>query len=156
MVRRLVVALMASAAVVAGGMAALAPPLRAAGQSSIPSYDHVFVIVGENHSFSDAIGNPVAPNLNALEKQFGLSTQCFGVTHTSEPNYVALLGGSPFNVHSDAAYYTQQVAQQTSSASWTARTSPGRRTCNRCRTRTTRRSAIRRTATARRTRTRCT
>src|SRR5215472_11304454 len=72
-------------------------------------YDHIFVIVGENHSFADVIGNPAAPNLNALASAYGLATNYFGVTHPSEPNYVALLGGSPFTVNSDDPYYVQQV-----------------------------------------------
>ena len=31
------------------------------------------------------------------------------MSHPSEPNYVALLGGSPFTVNSDDPYYTQRV-----------------------------------------------
>ena len=112
MARRLVVTVLACAAVVAAGIGALAPPLDTAGQSTVPAYDHVFVIVEENHSFSDVIGNPAAPNLNALASEFGLSTSYFGVTHPSEPNYVALLGGDTFGVNSDDAYYTQMVAKQ--------------------------------------------
>src|SRR5215470_12013888 len=87
--------------------------LAPAGASPQPAaashYDHIFVIVEENHSFTDVIGNPAAPNLNALASAYGLATNYFGVTHPSEPNYVALLGGSPFAVNSDDAYYVQQV-----------------------------------------------
>ena len=64
-------------------------------------YDHVFVIVEENHGFADVIGNPAAPNLNALASQYGVATSYFAVSHPSEPNYVALLGGSTFTVASD-------------------------------------------------------
>jgi hypothetical protein len=46
-------------------------------------YDHLFVIVEENHGFSDVIGNPAAPNLNALARQYGLATAYYGVTHPS-------------------------------------------------------------------------
>src|SRR6266568_5477239 len=35
----------------------------------------LFVIVEENHGFSDVIGNPAAPNLNALASQYGLATR---------------------------------------------------------------------------------
>jgi hypothetical protein len=34
--------------------------------SSFPPYDHVFLIVEENTSASALIGNPAAPELNAL------------------------------------------------------------------------------------------
>jgi hypothetical protein len=77
----------------------------------VPKYDHIFVIVEENHGFTDVIGNPAAPNLNALAQQFGVATNYFGVSHPSEPNYVALLGGSTFGVASDDAYFVNTVQQ---------------------------------------------
>jgi phospholipase C len=95
--------LTASAALTAGAATASGPP-------GVARYDHIFVIVEENHGFADVVGNPAAPNLNALASQFGIATQYFGVTHPSEPNYVALLGGSPFGVTSDNPYWTQSVA----------------------------------------------
>src|SRR5262252_6813993 len=88
----------------------LAPASASAQTASASHYDHIFVIVEENHSFTDVIGNPAAPNLNALASIYGVATNYFGVTHPSEPNYVALLGGSPFSVTSDDAYYDQRVA----------------------------------------------
>src|SRR5262245_64687466 len=85
--------------------AAASPPAApAAGH-----YDHVFVIVEENHGFTDIIGNPAAPNLNVLASRYGLATNYFGVAHPSEPNYVALLGGSPFTVASDDPYYVNRA-----------------------------------------------
>jgi hypothetical protein len=88
----------AGAALVAGGVsnASASPP---------PTYDHVFVIVEENHSFTDVIPNPAAPNLNALAAQYGVATNYFGITHPSEPNYVALLGGSFFGIQDDNPYW---------------------------------------------------
>jgi hypothetical protein len=73
-------------------------------------YDHIFVIVEENHGYTDVIGNPAAPNLNALASAYGVATDYFGVAHPSEPNYVALLGGGTFTVNSDNPYYIQRVA----------------------------------------------
>jgi phospholipase C len=91
------------------GTAAAAMGTTSAGTGS-SHYDHVFVIVEENHGYSDVIGNPAAPNLNALADEYGIATNYYAVTHPSEPNYVALLGGSNFGVTSDNAYYTQRVA----------------------------------------------
>ncbi|MCW2948448.1 MAG: Phosphoesterase family protein [Actinoallomurus sp.] len=89
-----------------GGSAQVA----AAGVAGAPQhYDHVFVVVMENHGYSDVIGNPAAPNLNALAKQYGSATAYYAVTHPSEPNYVAMLGGSPSGVASDNPYYVNQV-----------------------------------------------
>jgi hypothetical protein len=69
----------------------------------------VFVIVEENHGYADVIGNPAAPNLNALAQQYGLATDYSAVTHPSEPNYVAMLGGSPYAATNDNAYYVNSV-----------------------------------------------
>ena len=113
MARRSKWGLFAIGAIAAGVVGAVNAPLHAGAQpSAVPSYDHMFVIVEENHGASDVIGNPaIAPNLNALAHTFGVSTDYFGVSHPSEPNYVALLGGSTFGVSSDDAYYTQTVNQ---------------------------------------------
>src|SRR5436190_3506998 len=83
----------------------------AAPASAAPGghYDHLFVIVEENHGFADVIGNPAAPNLNALAARYGLATAYFGVAHPSEPNYVGLLGGDTFGVADDNPYYLNRV-----------------------------------------------
>jgi len=80
------------------------------GRAPASHYDHIFVIVEENHSFTDVIGNPATPNLNALAKTYGIATKYFAVAHPSEPNYVAILGGSPFSVQNDNPYYLNRVA----------------------------------------------
>jgi hypothetical protein len=91
---------------------AAVPASAAAGATSpVPHYDHIFVIVEENHGFTDVIGNPAAPNLNALAQRFGLATEYFGVSHPSEPNYVGLLGGNTFGVASDDPYFINKVNQ---------------------------------------------
>ena len=62
--------------VVAVGVAAVAGGGAAAGRAgSVPPYDHIMVVVEENHGFGDVIGNPAAPNLNYLAKTFGLATE---------------------------------------------------------------------------------
>jgi hypothetical protein len=81
----------------------------AVAADTFPSYDHVFLIVEENHGFSQIIGNPAAPNLNRLANQFGLATASFAVGDPSEPNYVAMLGGSTFGISDDNAYYLNAV-----------------------------------------------
>jgi len=65
---------------------------------------HLFLIMMENHSTEDIIGNTEdAPFLNDLLKQTGVryATQYFGVTHPSMPNYLALLSGSTQGVFDD-------------------------------------------------------
>ena len=74
-------------------------------QSAVPHYQHVVEIMMENTSYSTIIGNPNAPNLNALAQTYELATDYFGVTHPSEPNYVANVGGSYFGIQDDNAFY---------------------------------------------------
>lgn len=76
---------------------------------SKPSYDHVFVIVEENTAASEIIGDPNAPTFNQLAQTYGLATHYYGVTHPSEPNYVAMIGGSYHEIQDDASYTTHQI-----------------------------------------------
>jgi hypothetical protein len=46
--------------------AVLAIVSSTAGAASLPRYDHVFMLVEENHGYQDIIGNPAAPTINAL------------------------------------------------------------------------------------------
>src|SRR5579883_757533 len=75
----------------------------------VPGFDHIFVIVMENHGYDEIIGNANAPHINALASKYGLATNYYAVTHPSEPNYVALIGGSYFGIQDDAPYYTHTI-----------------------------------------------
>jgi hypothetical protein len=92
---------------IARASALAASPSPAA--ATFPRYDHIFLIIEENHGFSQIIGNPAAPNLNRLAKQFGLATASFSVADPSAPNYVAMLGGSTFGIADNNAYYLHTV-----------------------------------------------
>ncbi len=74
------------------------------GAGGIPAYQHIFVVVMENHNYQQIIGNPHAPRINSLAQRYGLATHYYGITHPSEPNYVALIGGSNFGIQSDDPY----------------------------------------------------
>jgi hypothetical protein len=81
-------------------------PVGSASQAlSVPAYDHVFLIINENHNYNQIIGNPAAPIINALANAYGLATSYTGVSDPSEPNYVAMLGGSDFGINSDDPYF---------------------------------------------------
>ncbi len=98
----------ATAAVALAGAAwAVSPGVSSAGTvtSPIPRYQHIVEIMMENTSYSTIIGNPVAPQLNALANAYGLATNYFGVTHPSEPNYMANIAGSNFGVQDDNQFY---------------------------------------------------
>ena len=60
----------------------------------LANFSHVFIIVFENHEYSQIIGSSNAPYFNSIARQYGLATAYTGVTHPSLPNYMALTGGA--------------------------------------------------------------
>jgi phosphatidylinositol-3-phosphatase len=67
----------------------------------VPHLDHVFLIMMENHSYSQIINNPNAPFINRLAKSANAATNYFAVAHPSLTNYLEVVGGSNFGVLSD-------------------------------------------------------
>jgi len=74
-------------------------------QAQQPAFDHIVVVIEENHSFGDIIGNSAAPNLNALASSGanivsaatdpqGNTSGSHAVRHPSQPNYLELYSGS--------------------------------------------------------------
>lgn len=69
--------------------------------NGIPHLDHVFLIMMENHGYSQIMNNPNAPFINQYAKAAGLATNYFAVGHPSLTNYLEVVGGSNFGVQSD-------------------------------------------------------
>ncbi|HTY84333.1 MAG TPA: alkaline phosphatase family protein [Silvibacterium sp.] len=67
----------------------------------IPHLDHVFLIMMENHGYSQILNNPNAPFINKYARSANLATNYFAVAHPSLTNYLEVVGGSNFGVHSD-------------------------------------------------------
>ena len=63
------------------------------GGPTTPTADHVFLVVLENHSFSQVIGNPAMPYLNSLATQNSLAANYFANLHPSIGNYFMLTTG---------------------------------------------------------------
>lgn len=78
----------------------------ALAQTTIPMPSHVVVVIEENHSYSEIMGSPQAPYINTLASEGAVFTHSYGVTHPSEPNYLALFSGSTHGVTSDACPLT--------------------------------------------------
>ena len=64
----------------------------------VPRPDHVVVVILENEHRSSVMGSRHAPYLNKLAARGANLTQSFGVTHPSQPNYLALFSGSTHGV----------------------------------------------------------
>ena len=85
MTRQLIAAVVAAAWLVCvnGGLALAAPPRPA----------HVVVVIEENHTLAQVVGSGNAPYLATVARNGALFTHAHGVTHPSQPNYLALLSG---------------------------------------------------------------
>ena len=87
------IVLLAATAVSCGGSAASRTPL--------PRFDHVIVVVLENKSQSNVLGNAEAPNFNGFAKRYAVLSHYGGVAHPSLPNYLALVSGSTHGITTD-------------------------------------------------------
>lgn len=76
-------------------LAALLAPVIALAQPALPRPDHVVVVIFENHGFSQIIGSPDAPYINALanDSASALFTDSYAIAHPSQPNYIDLYSG---------------------------------------------------------------
>jgi acid phosphatase len=61
--------------------------------AQVPHSNHVVVVVEENHSLSQVIGNPAMPYFNSLATTYALATQYYANTHPSIGNYFMLTTG---------------------------------------------------------------
>ncbi|GAA1969293.1 alkaline phosphatase family protein [Catenulispora subtropica] len=101
----------AGAALALAGLAATAAPAQAAG--GVPRYDHVVLVMEENHSYDEVIGSSSAPYINNTLAAGGASfTQSFAIEHPSEPNYLDLFSGSNQGVTDDSCPHTFSTANE--------------------------------------------
>ena len=79
---------------------------------ALPHPDHVVIVIFENKSFSQIIGNAAAPNINALAAEganivnsatdpIAATTGSHALRHPSQPNYLELFSGSNQGVLQD-------------------------------------------------------
>ena len=72
-----------------------------------PAYDHVVIVVEENHGYDQIVGSPDAPYINdKLIREGVLITNAYGEQHPSQPNYFWLFSGSNQGITSDDPYWT--------------------------------------------------
>jgi phosphatidylinositol-3-phosphatase len=62
---------------------------------------HVFVIMMENTGIEALLGNPNAPWINQAVQTYGVAGNYYGVTHPSQPNYIAATAGTTQGVPDD-------------------------------------------------------
>lgn len=72
----------------------------------MPAPAHTVVVVMENHSYGDIIGNPGAGFINRLAREGALFTRSYAITHPSQPNYLDLFSGSDHGITDDSCPHT--------------------------------------------------
>ncbi|HEX4687937.1 MAG TPA: alkaline phosphatase family protein [Nocardioides sp.] len=73
------------------------PSTPTAHRADLPT--KVLVVIEENHSFDQMRSG--MPYLAGLSERYGYATQWHAITHPSEPNYLAIAGGSTFGITDD-------------------------------------------------------
>ena len=95
----LTVSLLAAAVTIA--MVTTSSSAGASGAGNVGSFKHVFVIMMENTGSDSLLGNPNAPWINQAVQTYGVAGNYYGVTHPSQPNYIASTSGSTNGVADD-------------------------------------------------------
>jgi phosphatidylinositol-3-phosphatase len=72
-------------------------------RASAVHLERIAVLVLENRSWDQIIGNPRAPFLNGLARRGALATHYYALTHPSLPNYLAMTTGGHQSVNRDCS-----------------------------------------------------
>jgi len=67
----------------------------------IPNFQHIVIVVFENEEFNTLVGSDKMPYFNKLARSYTLLTQYFAITHSSLPNFLAMIGGDTFRINFD-------------------------------------------------------
>ena len=95
-----------------GGGSSSSSALISTGTTNVPAFSHVFIVVEENHSYGEVVGNAGMPYFNGLANSYGLATQFYGNAHPSLPNYFELTAGDGTSITGVAGdSYTGPMAQ---------------------------------------------
>lgn len=78
-----------------------AAPTSTAGASPTGAPPHVMVIMMENKSYDEVVGQASQPYTNGLADDYGSATRSYAFGHPSLPNYLDLVSGSNQGVSDD-------------------------------------------------------
>ena len=78
-----------------------AAPAARPDSPNVQHLQHVFVIMMENTGIEALLNNPNAPWINQAVQTYGVAGNYYGVTHPSQPNYIAATAGTRAGVPDD-------------------------------------------------------
>ena len=85
-----------------GGLVfARSAPVSASNHDGTRQFKHVFTIMMENTGIEALLSNPNAPWINQAILHHGVAGNYYGVTHPSQPNYIAATSGALNGVATD-------------------------------------------------------
>ncbi len=102
--RTLRLLLLAAALAGCNNAGALSPLATAGGTATADAKyttKYVQLVIFENESYDDVIGNPQAPYMTGLANKWANMTNSHAIAHPSQPNYLALFSGSTQGVTGD-------------------------------------------------------
>jgi len=126
-----IVALLVGALSVSSAPAAKPPTATPSGPTptpvpvTLPHPDHIVIVIEENHSYSQIIGDPCCPYMNAQANAGANMTNFFAIEHPSQPNYLDIFSGSNQSATNDTCppngspYSTANLGQELLAASLT-------------------------------------
>jgi phosphatidylinositol-3-phosphatase len=79
-------------------------PFGSAAAGGQPVFGHVYLIVMENHGYDAVVKGTQMPYLKSLITKGGVATAYEGVSHPSQPNYIALFSGDLQDVDDDSVH----------------------------------------------------
>lgn len=93
--------LFAAVAAAALGIGVVNATEIAASKTRFVKFDHVFLIMMENQTDTDILGNSNAPFINSYANVANQAKNYWAVGHPSAPNYLEIIGGSNFGLTND-------------------------------------------------------
>lgn len=113
-------------AIVTVALAAVVAVRGGAAQSpQVPRFEHVIVVVFENHGAAQILQNPLAATFRRLGESYATLENYDAVAHPSLPDYLALVSGHTFGLHTDCTacvFHTPNLADTLAARSLTWRT----------------------------------
>ncbi len=85
------------------GLPSGAASVSASTYATTTPITHVFLILMENHSYSQVWNTASAPYTTALGKAYATASNYHAITHPSLPNYLDIFAGSNFSITDDCS-----------------------------------------------------